>query len=650
MRRERELETFRLLISFRSNRWKVGIIIGSIALALCLFLNYSIAAGSILFIMFAGAGIFRFSVPSKYIGYFGGAIIFGSATINVILMQMVMNETLVHMGMIKVLLNIISVLVVTLMVFVISLNVQLTCGIGTLIFLLFAIVNNYVNLFRGGELTVLDLISARTAFNVMGSYSFELTPTIVYATLLGIWVNFCFLACPTITAHGIKARAWTLGSIILAAGIVSLGSSDLQSAQAQYIRGGSELNGCFLNFILSAKETVFIKPNGYDLDTISTFEKEYATTSSEEVQTPTIIVIMDESFADLSVLGSELKTNIAVTPFLDSIHENMIRGYALTSVYGGNTPNSEFEFLTGNSMAFLPKSAIPYQQYISQETASIVSLLKSYNYTCEVTHPFDSTGWMRTKVYPLLQFDRYTFIEDYPQENLIRDFVSDQEMFECIIQKYETRDLKNGFFLFGVTMQNHGGYLYKGDNYEDSVQLEGYSEAYPDVEQYLSVIHETDSALEYLLMYFKAVEEPVIILFYGDHLPGLDIDFYEEVYGGSFETLEEQQMLHTIPFFIWANYDIEEQFIKLTSINYLSLYLMEAAGLPLSAYQQFLCDIQNTIPAINSFGYYSLSNQRFMQLDEAEGDEKRSILKYQQLQYNAMFDTQNQSHVFFGVQ
>lgn len=639
-----------MLISFNSNRWKVGIIIGSIAFALCLFLHYSIVAGGILFIMFAGVGIFRCSVPSKCIGYLGGTIILGSATLNIILMQIVMNETLTQIGINKLFLNITSVLVVMLVMFVISLNVQLTCGIGTLIFLLFAITNNYVNLFRGTELTVVDLLSVRTAFNVIDSYSFEITPTIVYAILVGIWGNFCFLACPIITAHGIKVRVWTIGCIILTVGIILLGSSDLQSAQAQYIRGGSELNGCFLNFILSAKETVFIKPSGYDLDTISAFEKEYVTTSSGKIQTPTIIVIMDESFADLSILGGELKTNIAVTPFLDSMHKNMIKGYALTSVYGGNTPNSEFEFLTGNSMAFLPKSAIPYQQYISQEMASIVSLLKSYNYTCEVTHPFDSTGWMRTKVYPLLQFDRYTFIDDYPQENLLRGYVSDQEMFESIIQKYETRDTKKGFFLFGVTMQNHGGYLYKEDSYEDSIQLEGYSETYPDVEQYLSVIHETDSALEYLITYFNATEEPVIILFYGDHFPGLDINFYEEIHEGSFATLEEQQILHTIPFFIWANYDIEEQFIELTSINYLSVYLMDIAGLPLSAYQKFLCDIQKTIPAINSFGYYSLSNQRFMQLDEAEGDEKSSILKYQQLQYNAMFDNQNQSYVFFGIQ
>ena len=470
-----------LIVSFKSNRFNTGLLIGSISLTTCLFFHFSVFAGILLFSIFTSVGIFKLIVPPKYNKYIGGFILLCSATINVVLMQLIMNESLLSIGVTKIILNIISVLLVLLSIFVVVSNVQLTCCAGTFLFLLFAIVNNCVNSYRGVELTVLDLVSIRTAINVIESYTFELTPTTAYGVLLGIWTIFTFYACPTIIFRGIKTRVLTLASIVITTWILLIGSSEFHAAQAQYIRGGSELNGCFLNFVLSGKEAVFTKPTNYDLRTIADLEKEYASVSLSESKKPTIIVIMDESFADLSVLGSKINTNMSVTPFLDSMYENTIKGYALTSIFGGNTPNSEFEFLTGNSMAFLPKSAIPYQQYISQEKSSILSDLKEYDYTCEVTHPFDSTGWMRPKVYSLLQFDQVTFIEDYPQKNLLRDFVSDQEMFEYIVQKYEERNPKNGFFLFGVTMQNHGGYAYKGDNYKDSVFLSGYSKEYFDV-------------------------------------------------------------------------------------------------------------------------------------------------------------------------
>ena len=80
-----------------------------------------------------------------------------------------------------------------------------------------------------------------------------------------------------------------------------------------------------------------------------------------EAEKPTIIAIMNESFADLSVLG-EFATNFELTPFMNSLKENTIKGYALASVYGAKTPNSEWEFLTGNSMAFLPEGSVVYQQ------------------------------------------------------------------------------------------------------------------------------------------------------------------------------------------------------------------------------------------------------------------------------------------------
>ena len=204
---------------------------------------------------------------------------------------------------------------------------------------------------------------------------------------------------------------------------------------------------------------------------------------------------MDESYADLRRLGEHFQTNIDVMPYFDSLQENTIRGFALSSVYGGGTANSEYEFLTGNSLAYLPAGCVAYQQYLPEDAYSMVSSLRDRGYATVAMHPYYASGWMRNKVWPQLGFSETYFLESFPQQNLVRRFVSDQEMFEKVVRRYETRDRSRPLFLFGVTMQNHGGYRYYGENYMTEVRLRGFTQAYPRAEQYLTLIHETDKAL-----------------------------------------------------------------------------------------------------------------------------------------------------------
>ena len=132
---------------------------------------------------------------------------------------------------------------------------------------------------------------------------------------------------------------------------------------------------------------------------------------------------MSESYADLSVVG-DFSTNIDVAPYFHSLKENAIHGYALSSVFGAKTPNSEWEFMTGNSMAFLPSGSVVYQQYISKTPTSIVSNLKNGGYTCVAMHPYYETGWSRNAVYPDLGFDETHFIDDFDQTKLLREYIT----------------------------------------------------------------------------------------------------------------------------------------------------------------------------------------------------------------------------------
>ena len=121
-------------------------------------------------------------------------------------------------------------------------------------------------------------------------------------------------------------------------------------------------------------------------------------TGSGDVQPVNLIVVMNESFSDLSVLPG-VETNMDAMPFLRSLTENTVKGYAYSSVFGGTTANSEYEFLTGNTTAFLPAGTVPYQMYVSDGDPTLVSQMKALGYRAVAAHPYRSSGWNRIPVY-----------------------------------------------------------------------------------------------------------------------------------------------------------------------------------------------------------------------------------------------------------
>ena len=364
---------------------------------------------------------------------------------------------------------------------------------------------------------------------------------------------------------------------------------------------------------------------------------------------PTIITIMNESFADFRLVG-DLKTNMEVTPFLDSLKENTTRGYAMTSVFGAKTPNSEWEYLSGHSMGFMPGGSVVYQQFMDETPTTLVSSLKNLGYTAVAMHPYFAAGWRRNTVYPKMGFDEMKFMDtgDFDETQIMREYITDQEMFDKLIERYEQKAAGEPLFIMGVTMQNHGGYKELYDNFRSDVYQIG-SQYYADASQYLSLIHQTDMAMQNLIEYFSGVDEPVEIVFFGDHYPSLDSGFVRSLNkkGVSGLTLSELENLFSVPFFIWTNYDSDEEEIERTSLNFLSTLALKKAGLPLPAYNLFLSDLNEVIPAMNIRGYFSKMQSKFIHLSDAAGEERSWLRKYRYLQYNSIFDLDHRSTLFF---
>lgn len=540
------------------------------------------------------------------------------------------------------LLNVACIITVCAVICICTGRVKISVTIGTLLLMILALANTFVFGFRGNELGPMDFLSVGTAANVAGQYGFEITQSMLEAWGLWLSVILAQLILPgqiRISKLISRVSAATLTAVLA----VCVGSVTNERAIKTWETEGTRFNGYYLNFYLGLRDSAVKKPDKYSSKVVYDYSQEYDNIDLPDKK-PNVIVIMDEAYTDFRILNPELRTNIPVTPFIDSLDNNTIRGKALSSVYGGNTANSEFEVLTGYSMSFLPSSTVPYQQYIHGDIYSLAWLMRSYGYKSVATHPYYADGWSREKVYPHMGFEKSTFIDAYPSQNLVRGYISDREAFEFSLDTINNTD--EPLFLFQVTMQNHSGY--DDEMYEGEIKLEGYSEEYPLAEQYLSLIHETDAALEYFITEVKKCGEDTIILFFGDHFPGVEKEFYNELYGDYIDELSEIMLEYTIPFFIWANFDIEESDIGLTSLNYLSTHLLRAAGFELSPYNQFLADIEKLIPGMNAVGHYSKAYECYVLYDGATPLEKEWLNKYWQIQYNGMFGKKNKNHKFFG--
>ena len=508
---------------------------------------------------------------------------------------------------------------------------------------LLVIINGYVYRLRGKELLFSDIYALSTALNVADQYSLSMERHTLLAAAAGTLLLFTGWCLPAVTKPaGHRRKSLILSVILMLSFVLCTRNMELIAWNSN----GTLMYGYYTNLYISIRDYFVEKPEAYSPEYIRSLEQEYVQECDSTAELPDILVIMNESFADMRIFNENLPTNQPVTPFLDSLQENTISGYALTSVYGGGTANAEFEALSGFSMQFFPDNATPYQQYIHDKTFALPWVLDSAGYTCLATHPYLANGWSRPKVYPAFGFSESTFIEDYPQENIIRYYVSDQEMYEYMLQKMDTAG-DAPVFLFGITMQNHGGYETPQEHYTKTIWLENREQAYPQAEEYLSMINYSDIALEYLITELEKRPKKTVVLFFGDHLPQIEPAFYEDLYGGSFDTLDAQLLKYTVPFFIWANYDIPEQTVPCTSLNYLGRYLLEAAGIDLPPYYQFLKEAEAVIPAVSAMGYYSKSAQAFLPADAAQGTEAEWLSRYEMLQYNAMFDN-NLSEVFFG--
>ncbi len=548
-------------------------------------------------------------------------------------------------------LNICLFVIIHAFFFFLTGKLKISLRIMTVIFMILGLAEYYLVEFRGVTLLPWDLGSLNTAAEVAGGYDY--VPGVRAICCIAGFVAVFLLTFLVDLEIG-KRYVIRICGVVISVILIILYTHFVQTAYAERTFGlytklftptaMSERDGTLTAFLYELRYMNVEKPDGYNREEAEKLLSKYSYIEGD-AKSADIIVVMNEAFSDLGILG-DFETSEDYMPFVHSLqngeYKNAVTGTLNVSIVGGNTPNTEFEFLTGNSLAFLPEGSIPYQQYVDGNIEAIPGYLSSAGYSTIGMHPYLPGGWDRERVYPELGFDESVFLADFDRASpKLRNYISDMGCSKEIIKRYEKikADGKKAF-IFNVTMQNHSPYDKDFANLPLSVSINGAerSKETENAERYLTLIKKSDEAFEYLTKHFEDKEDPVVIVMFGDHQPSDSlVRPIWKMQGVDSRALTEEQVesRYMVPYVIWTNFDIEGVHGADTSANLLGNKVLEIAGAGSYPYRQFLTDVSKHYPVLSAVSVVDNKGNK-ADIDKLEGDEV--ISGYRMLQYYELFD------------
>ena len=378
--------------------------------------------------------------------------------------------------------------------------------------------------------------------------------------------------------------------------------------------------GVVTGFMTNLSNLEIDKPDGYSeevvdaiLDNVDESQKfstsplyptSYAATTAkdEQVKKPTIIYVMNESYWDVSELEQYgIKFDTDVSANLHALQQTSAYGRAYSPSFGGGTCDVEFEALTGYSASFLPSGSKPYQQHVTKPMFALPSYLKTQGYQTAAVHCFWAKYWSRDTAYPNLGLDDFISLEDMHGVTKVRKhywtngLVTDDSMADQIIGQYEKMKASSDepVFLHAVTMQNHTNY--NKDNYPDDQRVKVLehpagmkASTVGALEDFATGIRDADAMLGKLTAYFSQVDEPVILVFWGDHYNPIDSNYDVYTTTGYASDSSADPRLHQTTLLMWSNYSDAQVDLGTIAAYDISPVMMNLYGLQQPLYFQFL--------------------------------------------------------------
>ena len=553
--------------------------------------------------------------------------------------------------------------IVELVFIVITNRVRLGTDIWAFICVIFNVVNHFVYEFRGTPVMASDIATVGTALEVADGYKiqFNFYTTLALVLLFDFIIIGRVIKCEPVFKKGAhRLCGLAVMAVVSVVSFNCLVMTEFASNRGLYLSLFQPLRsyqryGSIACFAKSIELSVPEKPEEYSLEKVEEITSKYESdTVDTSKKRPNVITIINEAFSDPKVLA-DIKTNEDYMPFIHDLMENgnTVSGTSYASIVGGQTANTEYEFLTGNSMSFLPKGTVAFQIYMKHEMPSLVTELKSEEYIGNsATHLQKARNYNRDKAYPLLGFDKF-----YDYTNLgvpfvkMRNNATDQCTYDNITHDYEQNREKSDapYFAYTMTIQNHSSYDVPFDNFDDKRIVVENADA-PDLGYYLSLIKYSDEMFENLVEYYKNVDEPTVIFLTGDHQPRIYDESMESITNGEWREWSNEEMMrrYAVPFVIWANYDIDKKTIEKTSMNYLQTILMETIGGELTGFQKFQQDVMKEVPVLTSNGYWG-ADGKFYNVEDKNSPYYKLLQEYAILQYNDLSDYKNRAEEFFEL-
>lgn len=373
----------------------------------------------------------------------------------------------------------------------------------------------------------------------------------------------------------------------------------------------AQRNGPVVAFVRQLNPKVMNEPEGYSEETMREVAARYADaadamneTRSEYLDESTVIFVLNESFSDPSrVPGIEL--NQEATLEVDAIREQTTGGLMLSSGYGGGTANLEYMSLTGMSMAnFNSSLTSPYQQLVpSQRWTTSVNQMWGDAENSLGFHPYEPSMYSRATNYRKFGFSHFYTLEG---DDVIahRDtidkspYVSDAATYRSVLDEVGSTDANQ--FISVITMQNHMPYNdWYSDNEFTVTNTDGAEPLGEDetreIETYAKGVSLSDKATAEFLDELDAIDKPITVVFYGDHLPG--------IYSTAGEDQNNSLALHLTDYFIWSNKASSSQGTKnensdYTSPNYFIAQAAEHMNAKVSPFLAFLTQMHEHVSAM----------------------------------------------------
>lgn len=492
------------------------------------------------------------------------------------------------------------------------------------VYLILCIVTYYKYIINGQYLSLSDFTLVKEAINIMGGFD-EITMKrhIIWNIICFLWLviillPFGFKVSKRVRVVGCILVGVFIGSIANESDTIirkleNLGLTDNQ----MFVESNYEDNGLLLALVMDIPNVVISKPDNYNQETVKQIMDQYeAKEARDDFRAPNVIIIQSEALFDITeIQGVELSEDPLSN--LHKYEQEFVTGDLIVPVFGGSTAQTEYEVLTGNTVDFASPGGIAYTNYMNGDIETIVDIFKQMNYKTLAIHPYDRNFYDRNKVFKQFGFDEFIAADNFDEYEIVGAYISDLDVSKRIISEYEEHKDQGPIFTQVITMQNHAKYGYVKESFYNGVDVlnkDFSSDTKDEVEAYVNGLKHSDEALKYLIDYFENVEEPTVIMIYGDHKPLLG-DFYNKIGIGS-ENLEaseggsttidrlvdnviDMKMVYTTPMLVWNNYGLEGEEIGSIDSSQVGIYLLDYIGSPLTKYFSMINTIADSIKAYN---------------------------------------------------